>query len=177
LYARINLKPIPVVKVVNNDTTINYGSSIQLAAIGANVFNWSPAATLSNPNIVNPIASPTEAVTYVVTGIATDGCTAEDSVRVNINYRGKLYVPSAFTPNGDGKNDRFKVANFTFEKVLEFRVFNRWGQEVFNASDNSGWDGTWKNVPQDIGTYEYLVRVGFPDGFIETFKGNVTLIR
>jgi len=177
LYARINVKPIPIVKVLNNDTTINYGSSIQLAAMGANVFNWSPAATLSNPNIVNPVASPTEAVTYVVTGIAADGCTAEDSVRVNINFRGKLYVPSAFTPNGDGKNDRFKVANFTFEKVLEFRVFNRWGQEVFNASDNSGWDGTWKNVPQDIGAYEYLVRVGFPDGFIETFKGSVTLIR
>lgn len=177
LSAKINVKPIPNVHIVTRDTTINYGASIQLAAVGANVFSWSPVATLSNPNIVNPLASPTEPTTYIVTGVATDGCAASDSVTVNINYRGKLFVPSAFSPNGDGKNDRFKVANFTFEKILEFRIFNRWGQEVFNATDNSGWDGTWKNVPQDMGAFEYLIRVGFPDGFIETFKGSVTLVR
>lgn len=177
LFAKINVKPIPDVKIVTHDTTLDYGSNIQLAATGAQIFTWSPANTLSNPNIVNPIASPTEPVTYVVTGVAADGCSAQDTVRININYRGRLYVPSAFSPNKDGRNDRFRVANFTFEKILEFHVYNRWGQEVFTATDNKGWDGTWKNVPQDMDTYEYLVRVGFPDGFVETFKGDVTLVR
>jgi len=177
LNVKIEIKPIPVVKIINNDTTIDYGSSVQLYAEGANVFTWSPTATLSNPNIVNPVASPTEPVTYTVTGIAADGCYSQDTVHVNINYRGKLFVPSAFTPNGDGKNDRFNVSNLTFEKILEFRVYNRWGQQVFEGNDNTGWDGKWKNVPQDLGAYEYLIRVGFPDGFVETFKGSVTLIR
>ncbi|MGN6567773.1 MAG: gliding motility-associated C-terminal domain-containing protein, partial [Flavipsychrobacter sp.] len=173
----INVKPIPVVKIVNHDTTIDYGSSVQLYAQGASVFTWSPTATLTNPNIVNPVASPTEPVTYTVVGIAADGCSSEDTVHININYRGKLFVPSAFSPNGDGKNDRFKVSNLTFEKILEFRVYNRWGQQVFEGNDNTGWDGKWKDVPQDMGSYEYLIRVGFPDGFVETFKGSVTLVR
>jgi gliding motility-associated-like protein len=177
LSTKIEIKPIPVVKIVSHDTTIDFGSSVQLFAQGANVFTWSPSSTLSNPNIVNPIASPTEPVTYTVVGIAADGCYSEDSVHVNINYRGKLFVPSAFSPNGDGKNDMFNVANLTFEKILEFRVYNRWGQQVFEGTDNKGWDGKWKGVPQDLGSYEYLVRVGFPDGFVETFKGSVTLIR
>jgi len=177
LNVKIDIKPIPVVKIINNDTTIDYGSSVQLYAQGANVFTWSPTATLSNPNIVNPIASPTEPVTYTVTGIAADGCSSQDTVHVNINYRGKLFVPSAFTPNGDGKNDRFNVSNLTFEKILEFRIYNRWGQQVFEGNDNMGWDGKWKGVPQDLGAYEYLIRVGFPDGFVETFKGTLTLIR
>ena len=86
-------------------------------------------------------------------------------------------MPTAFTPNGDGKNDVFRISNVTFEKVLEFHVFNRWGQEMFFATDNSGWDGTWHNVAQDIGVYEYLIRVASPDGTIQTFKGDVTLLR
>jgi gliding motility-associated-like protein len=61
---------------------------------------------------------------------------------------------------------------------MEFRVFNRWGQEVFYSNDNQhGWDGTWKNVPQDMGSYTYLIRLGYPDGLVETFKGEITLVR
>jgi gliding motility-associated-like protein len=61
--------------------------------------------------------------------------------------------------------------------VIEFRVFNRWGQEVFMANDNRGWDGNWKGEPQDMDTYTYTIKVGFPDGYIETYRGGTTLIR
>jgi hypothetical protein len=61
---------------------------------------------------------------------------------------------------------------------MEFRVFNRWGQEVFSTTDIfDGWDGKWKGVEQGIGNYQYLIRVAYPDGKTETYKGDINLIR
>ena len=100
------------------------------------------------------------------------------SSRAYVVYRDSLLVPTAFTPNGDGRNDVFRVANLSFQKLIEFRVFNRWGQEVYSTTDNNGgWDGTWKGVAQDMGIYTYIIRVAFPDGTVSTYKGDVTLIR
>ncbi|HXS37889.1 MAG TPA: gliding motility-associated C-terminal domain-containing protein [Flavipsychrobacter sp.] len=177
LTAEIDIKPIPDVRIVNHDTTITIGSSVQLYATGATTYSWWPATALNNPNIVNPVATPQEPMKYVVTGIGQDGCSASDSVNIRINTHGLVYVPSAFSPNGDGKNDVFRVANLTIEKIVEFRIYNRWGQEVFKSEDNKGWDGTWNGVPQDIDSYNYVIRVGMPDGTLETFKGSVTLVR
>jgi gliding motility-associated-like protein len=177
---RVNVvvRPLPEVHIINNDTTLKYGESVQLLVYGGYLYSWQPVSTLTNPNIVNPVATPTHPTTYYVWGLAENGCRNIDSVRVNIDYRDNLFVPSAFTPNGDGKNDVFKVANLTFQRLQEFRVFNRWGQEIFSTTDvKKGWDGTWKGVPQDMGAYQYLVKVAYPDGLIETYKGNVTLIR
>jgi gliding motility-associated-like protein len=172
------VRPLPNVHILNNDTTIKYGQSIQLLVSGAYLYSWQPLSTISNPNIVNPYASPTEPTTYYVYGIGDNGCRNLDSVHINIDYRDNLFVPSAFSPNGDGKNDIFRVSNITFQKLQEFRVFNRWGQEIYSTTDSKkGWDGTWKGVPQDMGTYQYLIRVAYPDGYIETYKGDVTLVR
>ncbi|MEO6833816.1 MAG: gliding motility-associated C-terminal domain-containing protein, partial [Chitinophagaceae bacterium] len=74
--------------------------------------------------------------------------------------------------------DVFKIVNPSFQRLMEFRVFNRWGQEVFSTTDiNAGWDGTWKGIDQPTGVYQYLIRVGSPDGKAETYKGDVTLVR
>ena len=172
------VKPLPNVHILNNDTTIKYGQSLQFLVSGAYLYSWQPMSSLTNPNIVNPYASPTEPTTYIVYGIAENGCRNVDSIHVNIDYRDNLFVPSAFTPNGDGKNDNFKVTNITFQRLMEFRVFNRWGQELYATNDpKKGWDGTWKGVPQDMGVYQYLIRVAYPDGYVETYQGNVTLVR
>jgi len=178
LYTHVKVNQKPVVNIINSDTTIKYGQNIQLLVSGAYLYSWSPLSTLTNPNIVNPFASPTEPTTYYVQGLAENGCRNVDSVHINIDYRDNLFVPSAFTPNGDAKNDVFRITNLTFQRLEEFRVFNRWGQEIFSTTDvKKGWDGTWKGVPQDMGSYQYLIRVAYPDGYIETYKGNVTLIR
>ncbi len=172
------VKPLPVVRILNRDTILKYGQSIQLLVSGAYLYTWDPVSTLTNPNIANPWASPTEPTTYSVWGLAENGCRNIDSVRINIDYRDNLFVPSAFTPNGDGKNDVFRVSNLTFQKLQEFRVFNRWGQEIYSTTDpQRGWDGSWKGVPQDMGVYQYLIKVAYPDGYIETYKGDVSLIR
>ncbi len=178
MIVRAAVKPLPQVNILNPDTTIRYGQRLQLSVSGAYLYSWQPIASLSNPNVVNPIASPKEPTRYYVYGVAENGCRNIDSVFLNIDYRDQLFVPSAFTPNGDGKNDVFKLANITFQRLLEFRVFNRWGQEIYSTTEPAaGWDGTWKGVPQDINVYQYQIRVGYPDGFVETYKGNVTLIR
>ncbi|MCB9064607.1 MAG: gliding motility-associated C-terminal domain-containing protein [Chitinophagales bacterium] len=178
LKARVEVLPLPDVHILNQDTTVKYGKSFQLLASGARLYNWSPVSSLSNPNISYPMASPKEDTRYVVGGIGANGCRAFDTLYVTIDNRDHLMVPGAFSPNGDGKNDVFKITNLTFQRIMEFRIFNRWGQEIFNTTDNSrGWDGTWKGEPQGIGTYSYLIRVGFPDGQVETYRGEVTLIR
>jgi gliding motility-associated-like protein len=176
LTARV--KPLPLVHIINNDTTIKYGQSIQLYVSGAYLYSWQPISSLTNPNISNPYATPTEPTKYYVQGLGENGCRNIDSVTIKIDYRDNLFVPSAFTPNGDGSNDVFRVVNITFQKLQEFRIFNRWGQEIYSTTDpKKGWDGSWKGVPQDIGSYQYLIKVAYPDGYIETYKGDVTLVR
>ncbi len=178
LTARVEVMPLPDVHILNNDTIVKYGQAIQLLVNGARTYNWFQAGSVNNTNLSNPIARPTERTDYVVGGIGKNGCRAFDTVTVDVDYRDNLFIPSAFSPNGDGKNDVFHIANLTFQRVLEFRVFNRWGQEVFYSNDNQhGWDGKWKGVPQDMGSYQYLIRLGYPDGLVETYKGAVTLIR
>jgi len=178
MFVNSVVKPLPSVNIINRDTILKYGQSIQLLVSGAYLYTWFPVSTLTNPNIAYPWATPTEPTMYYVWGLAENGCRNIDSVIIDIDYRDNLFVPTAFSPNGDGKNDVFRVSNITFQKLQEFRVFNRWGQEIYSTTDPiRGWDGSWKGVPQDMGVYQYLIKVAYPDGYIETYKGDVSLIR
>ena len=178
LTATVHAYPLPGVHITSNDTTIKYGQSVMLTVTGASQYSWTPVGSLSDPNSPNPIATPTETTDYIVFALSDHQCRNSDTVRVTVDFRDNLLVPSGFTPNNDGKNDVFKIVNVTFQKLMEFRVFNRWGQEVFSTNDPMrGWDGKWKGVEQDMGNYTYIIRVAYPDGFVETYKGDVTLIR
>ena len=68
----------------------------------------------------------------------------------NLLSANPVFIPNGFTPNGDGNNDRFKVSHYNFEKVQEFRIFNRFGEEVFSGANNDGWDGTYKKQKLDM---------------------------
>jgi gliding motility-associated-like protein len=172
----IRVTPQLQIDVEPKDTIIKYGSSLQLTASGAQLYSWTPVGSLDNPALQNPVASPLEVTDYIVTGYV-DGCSGSDTAHVAIDFHDHLFIPSSFSPNGDGKNDVFHVVNLTAGRVQEFRVYNRWGQAVYSSPDNRGWDGTVGGVSQDIGVYQYLIRVGFPDGNTETFKGNVSIVR
>ncbi len=90
----------------------------------------------------------------------------------------ELLIPNAFSPNNDGQNDVFKICNITNEKLIDFKVFNRWGTILFRTTDpKQGWDGFSKGQLQPVGVYGYVIRIGYPDGYVETYKGTVTLIR
>ncbi|MEO6832133.1 MAG: gliding motility-associated C-terminal domain-containing protein, partial [Chitinophagaceae bacterium] len=178
LFTTLHINQLPAVITTNRDTTIKFGSHVQLFAMGASTYTWTPVGSLNDPNSPAPIATPRETTSYIVSGSDSNLCIARDTVKVTIDYTNTMMIPSAFTPNGDGKNDFFKIVNPSFQRITEFRVFNRWGQEVFSTNDiNQGWDGKWKGIDQPMGTYEYLIRLANVDGKAEVYKGDVTLIR
>jgi gliding motility-associated-like protein len=87
-------------------------------------------------------------------------------------------VPNAFTPNGDGSNDRFSfTSSGDVGEVLRFQVFNRWGQVVYDNESAEGWDGQKDGSPQPSDVYAYIIVIRALDGEEVTFQGDVTLIR
>jgi gliding motility-associated-like protein len=114
-----------------------------------------------------------------VTLTVTDpyGCKASDSVYIDAQSCCNVFFPSAFTPNGDGRNDVFRNAGLGYHKMHDFRITNRWGQTVFESvNPESAWDGTFNGEPQDLGVYYYFFTYDC-DGKIVMDKGEVTLIR
>lgn len=173
----ISIHPNVVLVNVTPDQSIRYGSNIQLNAEGAVYYVWYPPATIDNPNLPNPVASPREEVVYTVEGSNEWGCRDTATVKISLDDMTE-FVPTVFSPNGDGKNDVFRVVNMSYQRLQEFRVFNRYGEEVFSTTDPmSGWNGTYKGEAQDAGVYHYLIRVGDPKGTPRVYKGDVTLIR
>lgn len=172
------VNPLPGVYIANKDTTIKYGQSVLLNAFGAAQYYWTPIAGVTNANISSTTVQPLVTTTYVVTGTGGNGCKFRDSVKVTVDFKNPVRVPSAFSPNGDGKNDIFRLVGVTFQTLMEFRIFNRWGQEVFSTTNiNDGWNGTYNGKDADMGIYNYIIRIGYPDGTAETLKGDVNLIR
>ena len=167
-----NLTPSP--------QTIPYGSSIQLNVDGALYYYWFPNdGSLNNPNLNNPIATPIDSITtYTVFGMTAFGCRDSAKVVVNLDNSMGVNIPNAFTPNNDGLNDFFRVSNLTYQKLIDLRVYNRWGILIYQTADPSkGWDGTYQGVLQDMGVYNYQIILGNVDGTQKVYKGNVTLIR
>ncbi len=164
---------------VTADTTILYGDSVQLTCERSAIrWLWTPATYLSDPLLKNPVARPEESMTYHVIGYDINGCHDTASVRINVEYASKTAMPNAFSPNGDGLNDEFKIGNVIFEKLVEFKIWNRLGHLIYDGKDpKKGWDGTIKGQPAAMDTYFYHVQVVMPNGKPRVFKGDVILIR
>lgn len=178
LASLIHVYNLPDINVAPKDTTITYGSSVTLVATGGISYWWEPGSTLDNPYIAAPVASPREQTRYIATGKNAFGCYNTDTCIVRIDYKNEVFIPSAFTPNGDGRNDVFKIFNLNFLKILEFRIFNRWGNEVFSTTDPArAWDGTYGNKPVETGVYFYSILLANPNGSAQSYKGDVTLVR
>lgn len=168
----------PDLTVSPYDTTINYGDTIQLHVSGAYLYTWAPTGSLDTPTIPNPLAVPVKPTRYEVIGVSEKGCKDTAYVYVNIDYNMPDMTPNAFSPNGDGLNDIFRIEGVKYQKIHAFTIFNRFGERVFSASNsNDGWDGNYKGQPCDMGTYYYLAELVYPDGITKMYKGDVTLIR
>jgi gliding motility-associated-like protein len=160
------------------NVTIDAGTSIELQGNGPSdgVYNWSPIEFLSCTTCVNTLATPEVTTVYVLT-VNQNGCVATDTVLVEVIEKcGDIFVPSGFTPNGDDTNDMLKVRGNCI-KELDFKVFDRWGELVFQTSDQTmGWDGTFKGKPALAGVYVYYISA-VVKGSILNSQGNTTLIR
>ena len=160
------------------DDTTTVGSSVQLNATGGILYVWTPAATLDNAGIYNPIASPPVTTTYTVVITDINGCKTSDAVKITV-IEPDFWVPTAFTPNEDGNSDVFFVRG---EGMLnfEFSVFNRWGERIFFTKDfYTGWDGTRQASGDKLptGAYVYQIRGTLSDGKVVDSKGIINLIR
>jgi gliding motility-associated-like protein len=173
-----DVKPAAHLTDVTPEFTLKYGESMRLNASGVIIYTWSPTSQLDNPNINNPVVIAQEPTIFTVVGFNEYGCADTAYVKMNVDYHMTEMIPNAFSPNGDGRNDVFTVRNLKYQKLIEFRVYNRFGNEVFSTVDpNQGWDGTYEGVPQEIGVYNYIVRLVIPDGSQKVYKGSVTLLR
>lgn len=178
LKATVTVHPLPVVESYPADTTIKYGSSITLYAYGGSFYTWYPVNTMNDAFSSSPVVTPQKTTSYVVIGTNEYGCMASDTSVIKVDFREPAMIPNAFSPNGDGLNDVFGVQNLRFQRLLEFRVFDRWGNQVFETTDPSrGWDGTYSGKPANMDVYHYIIRLGYGDNVVETFRGDVSLVR
>lgn len=165
----------PATVTAGYETSIDYGESTLLSAYGTGTFLWSPDSSLNCSTCTHPIASPISTTTYVVEITDNNGCKATDEV--TIYFRGTMFVPNTFTPNGDGVNDRFR-ALASEVSVFRLLVFNRWGEQVFSTDRLDGaWDGSYKGKESPIDTYVWRVDYTETNGTAHTEYGHVNLIR
>jgi len=170
--------PLPVISMPP-DTVIAAGSSIVLDPLVTGQilsYQWSPVTWLDRPDVAAPLASPITTTTYQLKVVTDKGCTATGKETIGVFY--ELLMPSAFTPNGDGRNDVFRVPPSVPVTIIRFSIYNRWGQMVFQSNDrNIGWDGTYKGVLQPMDVYAYTLEAGYFDGTHVSKKGDITLVR
>ena len=164
------------------DTIAVIGRPMQLGASGGLSYLWTPSTFLNDPQIANPVftgTAGTDSVVYTVRVFTQAGCYAEDNVTVTVfNGIANIWVPSGFTPNKDGKNDILKPITKGIKQLIQFNVFNRWGQLIYTTNRmGEGWDGTYKGEFQPSGAYVYeAVGIDYADKKVYT-KGTSVIIR
>jgi gliding motility-associated-like protein len=182
---RIDVTPPIKMKTFPYDTVMYNGDMIQLLAVPSDndVINyvWSPATGLSDPNIANPTVTAGaigDVAHYQVIASTIAGCKGEGYVTVRVYKGPDIYVATGFTPNGDGKNDKFTPFPVGIKSYKYFRVFNRWGQLIFSTTKlHDGWDGKLGGRDQPSGVYVWMIEGMTKDDRPITKKGTVTLIR
>jgi len=176
----VNVATVPKVVVQKSNDIDCLNRSSTLTASGANNYSWSPNESISFTNGPGQVVvNPGHTVTYYVQSTGTNGCVGKDSITVNfLKYGvGQIFVPGAFTPNGDGKNDVFKATVRTSFNKFQLKVFNRWGELVFTSKDPGiGWNGRYKTHLPLSGAYTYYLNIEGDCGS-DFMKGSVLLIK
>jgi gliding motility-associated-like protein len=162
------------------DSAILLGQSVQLQASGPAVYTyaWSPADALSSVNTQNTIATPERTTTYCVTVTDTYACTTSGCYTIDLILP-DVKIPDAFSPNVDGTNDRFEIFPIQYAEVFNIRIFNRWGEIIFESKGLAAWDGTYRGFQQPAGDYVIQVTYGSPltPGKTKTIAKGFTLLR
>ncbi len=168
------------------DADIERGDSFLIEAITLDstlLYQWSPDSALSCANCSSPVSTSLDTILYTLTVTDTMGCQNQDSIWINVELILSVLVPNAFSPNHDGLNDKFYILGKGIDEIELLRVFDRWGELVYEGSgieannDNIGWDGTVKKteVPSDVYVYYGVVR--FVNGTKKVVKGDLTVLR
>jgi gliding motility-associated-like protein len=168
----------------SSDTTVYPGDPMLLQAFGSPdvvQYGWTPGRYLDCPTCASTSAKPLEPMAYVVTVANAAACTSTDTVHVSLLCsESRIFIPNMFTPNGDGLNDKFSVIAQGVTSIRHFRVFNRFGELVFERKDfqpndpAGAWNGSFKGILQPVGTYVWMADMECK-GQVYTRKGTVVL--
>lgn len=160
------------------DVYVTLGSSTILTASGGVSYVWNADPTLSCTACASPTATPTMTTAYIVTGTDAAGCIGTDTVFVIVDLPcGKVFLPNAFSPNGDLQNDELCVLGNCIV-TLQFQLFDRWGEKVFETENPQiCWDGTLNGKPMNPAVFYYYLSAVTSNGETVTLKGNISLIR
>jgi gliding motility-associated-like protein len=175
-----------VINAIPKDTTIDLGKAVPIDfevkkgnALGINSVLWTPDLGITCNTCKKTLATPYQTTIYDVRITYNAGkCTTSDKLTIRINEDNELFVPDAFTPNGDGDNDVLKVYGLNV-KFAKLKIFNRWGEKVFDSSNAiiEGWDGYFLNQLAPPGIYTYSLEAHYLNKKIKTLKGTIILIR
>ncbi len=173
------VNPIPIANA-GPGGIINQGENYQLHGSGGGTYLWSPSADLTDAKADWPIAFPLNTTTYTLTVSNDFGCATQDTLVLIVTHIHDIYVPNAFTPNGDGINDFFLYFTKGIRKINELTIYSRWGEIIYsnNGYDETPWNGTTtKNQIASLGVYVYYIVAETYDGNLISKKGNITLLR
>jgi gliding motility-associated-like protein len=164
------------------DTAVVIGQRLQFNASGGAGYFWMPSTALSRNNIKDPVGvydGSFDSIRYKLLVVYEAGCIDSAYVTVKVfKTNPRVFVPTAFTPNGDGKNDYLRPIAVGISKFDYFRIYNRWGQLVYSSPDTErGWDGRIGGKEQNTATFVWMVKATDFTGKVFVDKGTVTLIR
>lgn len=173
-----------VVVTINASPAVNAGTSVTilststtvLSGSGGGTFTWIPSTGLSDTSIANPVANPSVTTTYTLIVTDLNGCTASDTVRVEVVQ--DVIVNDGLSPNGDGINDIWEIPNIEqFPKAL-VEVYNRWGELLISTTDykNNKWNGKYNGNDLPVGTYYYVINLN-SDLYPDPITGPITIMR
>ena len=173
-----------------DEYAIKLGDTLILTATvqgqqGAVRYTWQAPyeGTLSCTDCEKTVVTTQNSISYELMAIDSAGCEASDRVTVNVRKDRDIWVPTGFTPNGDGQNDLLRVHGLNGTRILRFQVFDRWGELVYERSGflvndpSIGWDGIFRNQPVNPGVYVWYLEAEYIDGYQEVKRGQSTLIR
>jgi len=164
------------------DTHILYGEYINLNTVISPVdmpviVSWYPNNYMSCSDCLTPDVAPLETTTYYVSIVDTNGCTSTDVVTIFVDIDREIFLPNAFSPDGDGLNDIWEVFGRNIS-TIDYTIYNRWGEKVYEALDSRiGWDGSYHDKKLTPGVYVFYVNITYIDGFTIQRKGNITLLK
>jgi gliding motility-associated-like protein len=180
---RLTVQPNPSVNATADSTLVPSGTIVTLSAQTQAVvtYQWQPSEQVTNPTSATTSVTVFEPTIFYVTVTDVNGCSSTDSVLINILEEDcadeNVFIPSAFTPNGDGKNDVLFVRSSIPLTSMRLIVYNRWGEQVFESVDQTiGWNGTFRDKDAQAGVYGFFFEGQCGEIIIER-KGNITLIR
>ena len=153
---------------------------------GSYSYLWTPAEFLSSDTIRDPFVFPGRSLEYNLTVVNENGCTASQTVFVELDANRNVYIPNIFSPNGDGRNDDFAVFScLGVQRINSARLFDRWGGLLYEGTlldpdclnGTKLWDGSKNGETMSPGVYVYVIEIEFLDGVVLTYRGDVTLLR